>query len=294
MSSWSAIAAHIAEASGCRFVLARARRVGGGCINSAAVLEGNDQRYFVKLNQATAHAMFAAEAEGLAALARAQVIRVPQPICHGTVEDTAYLVLEYIEAGRASARSAVLLGRQLAALHRCTNGRFGWHRDNTVGSTPQENSRSASWLEFWRTRRLGFQLELAARRGYCGALKRKGEELLSRLDRLLGGHAPTPSLLHGDLWSGNTMVDRDGHPVLIDPAVYYGDREADLAMTELFGGFPESFYAAYREAYPLEDGYRLRKTLYNLYHVLNHLNLFGGGYGAQAEAMIDTLLRAAR
>ncbi len=294
MSLSSSIAASIAEAIGSPFTVTAQRRLSGGCINSAMLLEGNGRRYFVKLNDAEAQQMFAAEAEGLRELARARAIRVPAPLCHGATPEAAYLVLEYIEPGRASAQSAVLLGRQLAALHRCTNERFGWHRDNTIGSTPQENNPSASWLEFWRTQRLGFQLELAARRGYRGALERKGEELLARLDRLLGGHAPTPSLLHGDLWSGNTMVDRDGRPVLIDPAVYYGDREADLAMTELFGGFPDTFYAAYREAYPLEAGYRLRKTLYNLYQVLNHLNLFGGGYGAQAEAMIDTLLRAAR
>lgn len=294
MSLSSSIAAGISEATGSAFTVTAQRRLGGGCINSAMLLEGGEQRYFVKLNDPAAEEMFAAEAEGLRELAQARAIRVPVPICHGATPEAAYLVLEYVEPGRADAHSSVLLGQQLAALHRCTNERFGWHRHNTIGSTPQRNSRSQSWLEFWRTQRLGFQLELAARRGHRGRLQRQGEELLARLDGLLGNHVPTPSLLHGDLWSGNTMVDRDSRPVLIDPAVYYGDREADLAMTELFGGFSERFYAAYREAYPLDEGYGLRKTLYNLYHVLNHLNLFGGGYGAQAEAMIGTLLRAVR
>ncbi len=294
MSLSSSIAAAISEATGSTFTVTAQRRLGGGCINSAMLLEGGDRRYFVKLNDPAAEEMFAAEADGLRELAQAHAIRVPAPLCHGVTPAAAYLVLEFIDAGRTSAESSVLLGRQLAALHRCENTRFGWHRHNTIGSTPQRNSASESWLEFWRTQRLGFQLELAARRGHRGALQRQGEELLAHLDRLLGDHAPTPSLLHGDLWSGNTMVDREGRPVLIDPAVYYGDREADLAMTELFGGFSERFYAAYREAYPLDEGYQLRKTLYNLYHVLNHLNLFGGGYGAQAETMIGTLLRAVR
>ncbi len=290
-----AIAAHIAEATGSAFTIAREDRVGGGCINAATRLDGVDgRRYFVKLNDAARAEMFAAEAEGLRELAGSGAIRVPEPVCHGVADNSAYLVLEYIEPGRASASSMEILGRQLAQLHRFTDEHFGWRRDNTIGSTPQPNAPSESWTEFWRTQRLGFQFALAARRGYRGGLQRKGEELLTRVDVLLAGHAPAASLLHGDLWSGNTMVARDGNPVLIDPAVYYGDREADVAMTELFGGFSEGFYAAYREAYPLDDGYRLRKTLYNLYHVINHLNLFGGGYGAQAEAMIEALLRAAR
>lgn len=290
-----AIAARIAESTGSPFAVAREHRLSGGCINSATRLDGADgRRYFVKLNDAAREEMFAVEAAGLRELARARGIRVPTPVCHGIADNAAYLVLEYIEPGRAVRSSMELLGRQLARVHRFTGERFGWHRDNTIGSTPQPNAPSSSWVEFWRTQRLGFQLELAARRGHRGKLQRKGEELLTRLDALLGGHAPAASLLHGDLWSGNLMIDRDGNPVLIDPAVYYGDREADLAMTELFGGFSQSFYAAYRDAYPLDDGYALRKTLYNLYHVINHLNLFGGGYGAQAEAMIETLLRAVR
>jgi protein-ribulosamine 3-kinase len=174
-------------------------------------------------------------------------------------------------------------------MHRATSGRFGWHRDNTIGATPQLNAWESDWIVFWQTYRLGYQLDLAARSGHGGQLQRRGGLLLERLPALFD-HAPVPSLLHGDLWGGNFSGDAEGNPVIFDPACYYGDREADLAMTELFGGFSGRFYSAYRAAWPLDPGYDTRKTLYNLYHILNHLNLFGGGYGSQAERMIDRLL----
>ena len=185
------------------------------------------------------------------------------------------------------------LGQRLAGLHRSSAERFGWHRDNTIGATPQSNRWTASWIEFWRTQRLGFQLELAARNGYGGSLQRRGEQLLAQLDALLA-HDPAPSLLHGDLWGGNAAATPAGEPVLFDPACYYGDREADLAMTELFGGFAPAFYSAYRDTWQVDAGYAVRRDLYNLYHVLNHLNLFGGGYRAQAEGMIERLLSEVR
>jgi fructosamine-3-kinase len=213
-------------------------------------------------------------------------------VCHGATPRAAFLVLEHLELGRGGGAGAgyETLGRQLAALHRTVRPQFGWDRDNTIGSTPQHNRRDDDWRRFWRERRLGYQLELAATHGHRGRLQQRGERLLAALPGLLAGHEPAASLLHGDLWGGNCAFLRDGTPVIFDPAVYYGDREADLAMTELFGGFPAGFYRAYREAYPLADGYEVRRTLYNLYHVLNHLNLFGGGYRAQAEDMIDALL----
>ena len=191
--------------------------------------------------------------------------------------------------GRPGGDGPEQAGRQLAAMHRNGRERFGWHRDNTIGSTPQPNASSADWIKFWREQRLGFQLRLAARNGHGGRLQSQGEKLLECFPALID-HDPQPALLHGDLWGGNLGYDSDGHPVIYDPAVYYGDREAELAMTELFGGFPGHFYAAYEEAWPLEPGYRVRKTLYNLYHILNHLNMFGGGYLGQAQRMIDRLL----
>jgi fructosamine-3-kinase len=289
----TAISRHIAEATGRPFRPRDSRALGGGCINSAMVLESDDRKYFVKANAPDQLDMFAAEADGLAELAAAQAVRVPQPICFGAASDAAYLVLEYIDFGDGVA-AAAQLGRELAQQHRRTAPTFGWHRDNTIGSTPQINTSSASWVDFWRTQRLGFQLDLAARRHGSRALQQNGQRLLERLDAFFGHYAPVPSLLHGDLWGGNHGATRDGEPVIFDPAVYYGDREADIAMTELFGGFGARFYAAYREAWPLDDGYGVRKTLYNLYHVLNHFNLFGGGYGAQAQRMIDSLLAEIR
>jgi protein-ribulosamine 3-kinase len=182
------------------------------------------------------------------------------------------------------------LGRVLAALHATHGEHHGWRRDNYIGATPQRNRQSESWSSFWREERLLPQLELAGKNGLGMRLVEKGGELIAALPQLLAGHEPAPSLLHGDLWSGNAGFLAGGAPVLFDPAVYYGDREADLAMTELFGGFPRAFYSAYRDIAPPEAGYAVRKTLYNLYHVLNHANLFGGGYPARAETMIEWLL----
>jgi fructosamine-3-kinase len=238
--------------------------------------------------------MFEAEAEGLRELAQAQAVRVPAPICSGTAAGLAYLVLEYIDLTGADGKSLERLGHQLAQQHRVTNSKYGWHRDNTIGSTPQINTPCDDWVEFWQQYRLGFQLALAADNGYGGGLQRQGEQLMTRLGDFFSDYTPVPSLLHGDLWGGNFAVASGGAPVIFDPAVYYGDREADLAMTELFGGFGERFYQAYRAAWPLDPGYGVRKQLYNLYHVLNHLNLFGGGYGAQAERMLDALLSEIR
>lgn len=284
------ICRHIEAATGIPFRAPRQRSAGGGCINSAMVLEDDRRRYFVKTNHATLVTMFAAEAAGLEEIRNTGTVRAPAPVCWGNHDDSAYLVLEYIELGAGGNAASYRLGEQLAAMHRATHVRFGWDRDNTIGSTPQINTPSDDWLVFWRERRLAMQLELAAHKGYRGRLQQQGERLLEKLTGLFASYRPVPSLLHGDLWSGNYAADSAGNPVIYDPAPYYGDREADLAMTELFGGFGRSFYAAYQQAWPLDDGYRTRKTLYNVYHILNHLNLFGGGYLGQAESMIDSLL----
>src|SRR5262249_29793225 len=157
------------------------------------------------------------------------------------------------------------------------------HRVNTIGMTPQINEADSDWIRFFRERRLRYQLDLAVGNGYGGDLQKQGAQLLERMHGLFAGHRPQPSLLHGDLWGGNWGATADGTPVIFDPAVYFGDREADIAMTRLFGGFDTSFYGAYESAWPLEAGWQARTTLYNLYHVLNHLNLFGAGYLSQAE-----------
>lgn len=282
----------IGSATGQTFALVREESAGGGCINRSQILLGQDgRRFFLKLNRAEKADMFAAEAEGLAELARADAIRVPQPIAHGVSGAEAWLVLEHLELGGRG--SSAELGRRLAALHRKSNSYFGWHRHNTIGATHQPNTPSHDWIAFYREQRLKFQLNLARSNGAGQRLLANGERLLADLAAFFPGYAPSPSLLHGDLWGGNYGYAQ-GEPVLFDPAVYYGDREADLAMTELFGGFPTDFYAAYREAWPLDPGYSRRRELYNLYHVLNHYNMFGGGYGSQAGAMLERLLAELR
>ena len=284
----------ISLATGKRFAILTSTPAGGGCINSALRLQGDSQEYFVKLNRRELAHMFEAEAEGLQEIVATQAVRAPQPVCHGIAGDQAFLVMECLQLRANKAASDRQLGRQLAAMHDIQQPFFGWHRNNTIGSTHQPNERSDDWSTFWTERRLGFQLELAASGGFGGRLQREGEKLLGRIPGLLRGHEPEPSLLHGDLWGGNYAQDDAGQPVIFDPACYYGDREADLAMTELFGGFGGDFYAAYREVHPLDAGYAVRKTLYNLYHILNHLNLFGGGYLGQAESMIGRLLAETR
>ena len=286
---WTRIAEHIGQATGRPFAIEDSRSQGGGSINSAFLVSGGGDSYFVKFNQAARLDMFEAEAEGLAELAAPGVIRVPRPVCHGVAAGQAYLVIEAVGTGRGGRDAMRRFGRQLAELHRCRRGRFGWHRDNTIGATPQRNPATPDWVEFYREHRLRFQFGLAARQGYP-RLRERGERLLEALEVFFSGYRPGPSLLHGDLWSGNYAIDENDMPVIFDPAVYYGDREADLAMTELFGGFGRDFHDAYREAWPLDPGYAVRKTLYNLYHIVNHVNMFGGGYQAQAEAMLDRLL----
>lgn len=281
------------QAYDCDFELRAVHAIAGGCINRACRLDGRERRYFVKLNRAERLTMFTAEADGLKELIRTGAVRAPNPVCHGLEGDTAFLVCEWVDLSTPKGDSAARLGRQLAEMHRHTKPQFGWPRDNTIGSTPQSNAPDDNWCNFWCEQRLGFQLQLGKRNGFSSSLLHKGERLMQTLPGLLAGHQPSASLLHGDLWGGNWAADDHGAPVLFDPAVYYGDREADLAMTELFGGFPEAFYAAYRETWPLDAGYAMRRTLYNLYHILNHANLFGGGYAGQAESMTDWLLAEA-
>lgn len=287
---WNDIAARITESQGCPCTLTDRRRLAGGCINEAWAVSDGKNVWFVKFNVAAAEDMFAAEAAALQAIAATATITVPLPLCYGSSGRHSFLVLEYLELTNRCDDGIGLLGEQLAALHRHVAERFGWYRNNTIGSTAQVNQQMTDWSEFWRDQRLGIQFELAAQNGYRGRLQRRGRLLRERVAELLADHSPQPSLLHGDLWSGNYACTVTGRPIIFDPASYYGDRETDIAMTELFGGFPPAFYQAYQQAWPLDPGYRQRRTLYNLYHVLNHLNLFGAAYLAQAEAMIDTLL----
>jgi fructosamine-3-kinase len=284
MQAWHGVGVMIQRAIGRSFEVKSARSVSGGCINQGYCLSDGTTQFFVKLNQADRVEMFAAEALGLEALAEAGAIRVPRSICHGVTGEQCFLVLEWLEFGRSG--DWALMGQQLASLHAYSgSGEFGWSRDNTIGSTPQINTWMPDWTEFWQTQRIGYQFELAGRNVFP-----KADRLLAKIPAILARHQPTPSIVHGDLWGGNAGFLTDGTPVIFDPAVYWGDREVDLAMTELFGGFPPAFYAGYESVLPIAPGYAKRKSLYNLYQILNHYNLFGGSYQNQANSMIDRLL----
>lgn len=289
MPDFAPVAAAIAAATGTPFAAADARSVGGGSIHSAWMLADGGRRYFVKLNETAALPMFAAEADGLAALGAAAAVRVPAVVASGLAPGYAFLVLEHLEMGGLDRTSGAALGRTLAQLHRTTGSRFGWDTDNFIGATPQQNRPTAGWGAFYSRQRLLPQLRLARANGMERKLVEQGENLAEKVAAFFVEGEPAASLLHGDLWSGNAARLADGTPVIFDPAVHYGDREADVAMAELFGGFPEAFYAAYREAWPLSPAFETRKVLYNLYHVLNHYNLFGAGYLNQARRMIERL-----
>jgi fructosamine-3-kinase len=234
-----------------------------------------------------------AEVDGLARLARTNAIRVPRVLGQGASGAEAWLDLEWLDLRSAGAAGDARMGAALARLHRVTGGRYGLERDNAIGAAPQPNAPGDDWAAFWRDRRLAFQLGLAQENRHGGRWLERGRRLLEQVPAFFAAYRPLPSLLHGDLWAGNRGMLADGTPVIFDPAVYFGDREADVAMTRLFGGFGPHFYAAYAAEWPLDAGAATRVDLYNLYHALNHLNLFGGGYRAMAEGMIDRLLAAA-
>jgi len=258
-------------------------RSGGGCINDARTIVLEDGReYFLKSNPHPLPHMFPREAEALEKMAEVGTIRVPKPVGAGGEEPGGipFVVMEYIPTGSPKSGFHETFGRQFAEFHlKSKHDRFGFEHDNYLGSTPQPNGWKDDWVEFWRERRLGFQLELARRNGYSdSSMDRLGEGLTNRLSQILGDPEEPACLLHGDLWGGNYLADDHGEPVLIDPAAYYGRREADLAMTMLFGGFGSTFYSAYEEVWPLAEGSKDRLEIYKLYHLLNHLNLFGGSY----------------
>ena len=288
MFPWKSIENAITATTGITCKNSVQSSLGGGCINSTYKLRCGEQCYFVKINTDDFGEMFAAEADGLKELAGSQTIKVPKVVHFGREAGYAWLVLELLNLGGHG--DMAQFGVQLAQMHQHQSSQFGWFRDNTIGSTHQPNGYQGSWPEFLRQNRFAYQLDLAKRNGCQSHLFEQGQVLLENIDHFFKGYSPKPSLLHGDLWSGNYAFTRDGEAVIFDPAVYYGDREADIAMTELFGAFGQRFYQGYESVLPLDSGYKVRKTLYNLYHIINHFNLFGGGYQSQAMTMIDRLL----
>lgn len=263
----------------------------GGCISLAEIIVmQSGQSFFLK--SGPSGNMFRCEANGLNEIARTGVIRVPFVL----LSDENFILLENITQGVKPAGFFRTFGQQFARLHRYTNKKFGFFEDNYIGSTPQINisseKESGNWIDFFMNKRLLFQLNLAEKNGYSTEKLRKGFHLLeNKVESIIKGSEEEPSLLHGDLWSGNFLCDQSRNAVLIDPAVYYGHREADLAMTKLFGGFSPDFYSAYQEEFPLKVGAIYRENLYMLYHVMNHLNLFGSAYYSRAENLLWQYLK---
>lgn len=293
-----AIAQDIVDTTRADFDLLSVQPVGGGCIHTALRLEGEGPTgrtaYFAKSNASEHAAMFEAEAEGLEALRAAGAVRVPRVIARGTDGEDAWLVLEWLDLVALGELAASRLGDALARMHAIPQARFGWARDNFIGGSPQANGWSDDWLAFWREKRLHAQLRLAARNRLPTRMIDRGERLLADCEAFFEGYPVSPALLHGDLWSGNVAATVQGEPAIFDPAVYVGDREADLAMTELFGGLPCQFLSAYRARSPLDVGYPVRRDFYNLYHLLNHANLFAGGYVSRSAQSIEMLLAEIR
>ncbi|MDH4316080.1 MAG: fructosamine kinase family protein [Gammaproteobacteria bacterium] len=269
----------------------RVHRVGGGDHSSAWQLRSAGKQWFVKTGSSASLSQFEAESDGLRELRAAGAVRVPDPIACGSVGNDSYLVLEWLALEQRNAGSDAKLGEGLALQHRCCADRFGWHRDNTIGATPQRNTWNADWQDFFRRERIGYQLALAAQNGFGGELQEQGDIAMAGIGRMFAKYRPLPSLLHGDLWGGN-YASVNSEPVIFDPAVYFGDRETDLAMTRLFGGFGEAFYRAYETSWPLDAGHEERSVLYQLYHVLNHLNIFGAGYLSRSLQLLRRLNRA--
>lgn len=252
--------------------------VSGGDISSAFSLITNGDKYFMKLNSRSAYPlMFERESEGLAAIRKTRTVAVPQEIAHGAFEDDAFLILAWVEAGSKSSASLTALGQQLAAMHQCKAPNYGFNHDNYMGSLSQSNTRHDTWSDFFIHERLQPIVQTAINRSLLTTAQVElFDQLYIRLPQLFAEEQP--ALLHGDLWGGNYLIDTEGKPYLIDPAVSYGHREFDIAMTTLFGGFSANFYSAYNEAYPLATGWQQRTALWNLYPLLLHLNLFGRSY----------------
>jgi fructosamine-3-kinase len=278
----------ISKKSGQPFRLTSKSSLSGGCINQCSQLEGhNSSSFFLKQNRKSFLPFFEAEALALEEIKNTDSVRVPEVITFGVTDDSAFLVLEFIHEGMSNHKGQKELGIQLANLHKIKKPYYGWNRDNCIGATPQPNPSTQDWVSFYRDSRLLHQFDLAHKKSVIF----DGEEtLINNLEFFFHDYSPHPSLLHGDLWGGNTGYTQEGAPFIFDPASYYGDRETDLAFTYMFGGFNSSFYQGYEETFPLHSGFSIRKILYNLYHELNHFNLFGGGYADSAQSSINQLI----
>lgn len=266
--------------------------ISGGCISDSLIIQtSSGEKYFLKKNDNVPRDMFTKEANGLKEIEKSNSIRVPAV---KLVQDN-FILMEHIEGKTKSENFFEDFGIQFASMHKYEGSYFGFYEDNYIGSTIQKNvpneTEKHDWTKFYFNKRLLFQFKLAETNGYVDSdFKKCFNQLENKIENILSSEIEKPSLLHGDLWAGNYIVDETGRACLIDPAVYYGNREADLAMTKLFGGFTKEFYNSYNEFFPLSDGFEYRENIYKLYHVLNHLNLFGRGYYHQALTLINFYL----
>lgn len=255
------------------------------------MLSSPGHRAFIKTASIGCLAVFNAEADGLEALASSEAIRAPGVMAIGQCDkpELAWLALEALDLQARSERVDRALGRQLADLHSRVQDRFGWPRDNFLGKTPQINQPDSDWVSFFATRRLKPQIDQLLHSTKDPQLETLLAELIPLWQKVAAGHQPAPSLLHGDLWAGNAAALSDGSPVIFDPAVHAGDRECDLAMADLFGGYRSEFFSAYSATWPLATGWQERREFYQLYHLLNHANLFGSGYLGTVKRRIERL-----
>ena len=286
----AAVARAIERAAGAPVRILRRTPLGGGSISDTTRIDTTAGTFVVKAHRHAPANMFRSEADGLTALrSSGTTLVIPGVVAVGTEESgaTSFIVLEHLASGPRRADFDDALGRGLAELHRSTASQFGFHSDNYCGATPQPNPWTSEWVPFYGESRLGHQLRLAVDAGLLSSTDRQRiESLIAHLGQWIDEPASGPSLIHGDLWSGNLHVDADGRPALIDPAASYAHREAELGMMTLFGGFSARVFDAYDDAFPLEPGWRDRNNLYQLYHLMNHLNLFGGGYLSQVMSVV--------
>ena len=263
--------------------------VGGGCINNSLKIETENKPYFLKWNHGTYLDMFQKEVEGLGILSKHTSLRIPEVIGAGKADNKSYLLMEWIGSGSTSPNFWEMFAKGLSELHRNSSAHYGLDHDNYIGRLPQANKQHASWYDFFLYERLKPQIQLANKSNLLNKSINDGfERLFTKLPALIPDEKP--SLLHGDLWSGNFMTDENGIPSLVDPAVHYGHRETELAFTSMFGGFSPEFYNRYEEYFPLEPGFESRREIHNLYPLLVHVNLFGQSY---LSGIIHTLNRFA-
>ncbi len=283
---WHALSVQLSLALGQQFEVEEKTPIDGGDINECYAISSGNIRFFVKVNTRENLAIYEAEAESLRHLANSGVVSVPQVIYMGVIKEKAVLVLDYIPMKPLDQENAYLLGREMANLHKWGEQlEYGFDIDNFIGTTEQRNNWHRKWANFFADHRIGLQLKLAEERGMSFG---DVETIVESIKERLTGHQPKPSLLHGDLWTGNASMSIHG-PIVYDPACYWGDREVDIATTQLFSGLPERFYEGYAEVWPLDEEFESRKDIYNLYHRLNHCLLFGGHYLEETEALITKL-----